>query len=91
NGRNIHRGGKDIADDTWGINPDRVVKIERQKRDAIQVALAQYEVPRKYRTQVHDLAKRLAVPIEQPLPPEEDPQLAVALAEIRKLVSEQGR
>ncbi|MHC4077094.1 MAG: S41 family peptidase, partial [Planctomycetota bacterium] len=27
NGRNIHRGGKDIADNTWGINPDRVVKI----------------------------------------------------------------
>jgi carboxyl-terminal processing protease len=90
-GRNIHRGKKPIDDMSWGIIPDRVVEIERPTRDAIQNALAQNEVPRKYRTQAHALARRLGIPVRLPLPPKQDPQLAAALEEIRKLILKQDR
>ncbi len=91
NGRNIHRGGKPVEDMRWGIHPNRKVAIPRAKRDAIQAALIQHEVPKKYRVDAEALAKRLGITVQRPLPPEDDPQLGAALEEIRKLVTEQDR
>jgi carboxyl-terminal processing protease len=91
NGRNIHRGKKKADDQSWGIHPNREVVIPGEKRDAIHAALAQHEVPQKYRAAAEALAKRLGVAVQRPLPPEQDPQLAAALEEIRKLVAGQDR
>jgi len=91
NGRNIHRGKKDAKDMRWGIHPNTKVTTPRATRDAIHAALVQHEVPRRYRAKAEALAKKLEVTVQRPLPPGEDPQLAVALEEIRKLIAKQDR
>lgn len=90
-GRNIHRGKKKKDNPRWGIHPDKKVQIPQEVRDAIHRALAQHEVPEKYRAEAEALAKRLGITVQKPLSPEQDPQLAAAFEEIRKLVAEQGR
>jgi carboxyl-terminal processing protease len=88
-GRNIQRKGP--KDETSGIHPDRKVTLTRKQRSAIHGALLQREVPEKYRAEAEALAKRLGLTIEEPLSPQEDPQLAAALEEVRKLVAERDR
>lgn len=88
-GRNIHRKGPD--DKKSGIHPDRKVELTRKQHDAIYSALVQREVPKQYQAEAEALARKLGLTMEQPLPPKEDPQLAAALEEIRKLVLERDR
>ena len=88
-GRNINRKGP--KDKKSGIHPDRKVTVARKKYDAIYSGLVQREVPPKYLSEAEALAQRLGFTVEQPLPPKEDPQLAAALEEVKKLIGERKR
>jgi carboxyl-terminal processing protease len=74
---------------TGGVVPDRLVELAPELRDRVRVLLADHGdfVPRPYRAAAAALAAELARPLREPAGPDEDAQLAAAVAECRALVA----
>lgn len=69
-----------------GLEPDRVVELDRDQTRRIHELLRELEPPARYRAAARALAEELGNPLSEPLPPEQDAQLLAALEEARRLL-----
>ncbi len=80
NGRRIEQGPD------GGLEPDRVVEMDAELVHQVREQLGQLEPPKSFREAAHLLATELGRPLQEPMPPEEDTQLAAALEEARRIL-----
>ena len=80
NGRSIEQGPD------GGLEPDRVVEMDAELVHQVREQLGQLEPPKSFREAAHLLATELGRPLQEPMPPEEDTQLAAALEEARRIL-----
>ncbi|MBK8978892.1 MAG: S41 family peptidase [Planctomycetes bacterium] len=72
----------------WGLTPDVEMLVDDATAARLRAALGDYEVPRSFRDAERRLATDLKLEPLEPLTPGEDPQLARALLELRRLLGE---
>jgi len=92
-GRNIERphGTKRPAPDEGGIIPDTAVDMDDKAAEDIYRHLYETEVPERYRAAVAAVADELGVTLPDLRGPDQDPQLAAALTELRGRLTGNGR
>ena len=88
-GRDIERNFVTTAVDgraNGGIPPDVEAPTTKEQSDAIQLALARSEVPARWREQFAAVAAQYAFTVPAPPNAAEDPQLAAAVATLRRRI-----
>lgn len=95
NGRNIEkrhrRQGDGDGDGQGGIEPDVAVAVDEALQRRLLERLLDHEVPERYRDAVAELSTALGLELPEQLGPEQDPQLAAALTELRRRLRESGQ
>ncbi len=91
NGRSIEGNNRRAEDGEaeGGIEPDRVARVNKEEWEVLRTNLyAANEPPERYRDQVRALCEKLGFTYDEPPGPDDDPQLAASLEEIRRIVAE---
>ncbi len=90
NGRSIERQMRreEDGDAEGGIDPDREVLVSDKERQNLRDALGDWEVPPRWQDDARELCMRLSIDYPQPLPIDQDKQLAEALDELRSFVQQ---
>jgi carboxyl-terminal processing protease len=90
NGRNLARRRGASGEDIGGVTPDVVAGVSEDQQQRLHARLADFETPHEYAAEVDALAAKLGFTVALPITPEEDPQLAAALAALRLPVHSSG-
>jgi carboxyl-terminal processing protease len=89
NGRDIEGPRQRDGTQQGGILPDVESRVERDLAQRIQLGLnGQHDLPPAHAAAARALATRLQLPLTTPLGPDQDPQLAAAIGEARRLLGE---